>query len=59
MKVEYEIKITILEGEEKGNIIQKKGIGETKTTYTSFGIVERLMLEWSFIHHGKHTGVRE
>lgn len=50
MRVEAEVKIQILDGEEKGKIDTFKTIGETDTTYTELGIIERLRLEWRHIH---------
>lgn len=54
MKVETEVKITILDGEEKGKTETFRSTGETNTTYTRYGIIERLRLEWAYIHH-KHS----
>lgn len=51
MKVEAEVKIKILEGEEKGKIDTFRTIGETDTTYTEYGIIEHLRLEWKYIHN--------
>ena len=59
MKVGYEIKITILEGEERGKVIYDKKIGETKTIVTEYGIIERLNLEWNYIHDTKHISGKE
>ena len=28
-----------------------RSAGETDTTYTRYGIIERLRLEWAYIHH--------
>lgn len=50
MKVEAELKITILEGDEKGRIDISKFIQETDTEYTEYGIIERLKLGWNYIH---------
>lgn len=49
MKIEYELEITILEGEEKGRVFTQKRIGQTKTEITEFGYFERLQFEWNFI----------
>ena len=50
MKVKAVVKIEILEGEEKGKIDTFSTIGETDTTYTEYGIIEHLRLEWRYIH---------
>ena len=50
MRVEAEVKIKILDGEERGRIDTFSTIGETDTTYTELGIIERLRLEWRHIH---------
>lgn len=51
MKVEAELKIKILDGEEKGKTDIFRTIKETDTQYTEYGIVERLKLEWNYIHN--------
>lgn len=51
MKVEAEVKIKILDGEEQGKIDTFTTIGETDTTYTECGIIETLRLEWKYIHN--------
>lgn len=51
MKVEVEVKIKILDGEEQGKTDIFTTIGETDTTYTEYGIIERLRLEWNHIHN--------
>ena len=51
MKVEAEVKITILDGEEQGKVNTFTTVGETDTTYTEYGIIERLRLEWKYIHN--------
>lgn len=51
MKVAAEVKITILEGEEKGIIDTFITLGDTIIQYTKYGIIERLRLEWSHIHN--------
>ena len=50
MKVEAEVKIKILDGEEQGKIDTFTTIGETDTAYTECGIIETLRLEWKYIH---------
>ena len=51
MKVEAEVKIKILDGEEQGKIDTFTTVGETNTRYTEYGIIERLRLEWKHIHN--------
>ena len=51
MKVEAEVKIKILDGEEKGKIDTFTTVSETETNYTEHGIIERLRLEWQHIHN--------
>ena len=51
MKVEAEVKIKILDGEERGKTDTFTTIGETDTEYTKYGIIERLRLEWRYIHN--------
>ena len=47
MKVEAEIKITILEGEEEGATFIEKTIANTKPKYTEYGVIETLKFEWN------------
>ncbi len=51
MKVAAEVKITILDGEERGKADTFTTIGETNTQYTKYGIIECLRLEWKHIHN--------
>lgn len=51
MKVEAEVKIKILDGEERGRTDTFTTIGETNTQYTEYGIIECLRLEWNHIHN--------
>ena len=51
MKVEAEVKIKILDGEEQGKIDTFTTVGETDTAYTEYGIIEKLRLEWKYIHN--------
>ena len=53
MKVEIDMKITFLEGEQKGRIITDKKIVDTESEVTEIGIIERLRLEWNYIHQMK------
>lgn len=55
MKVEAEVKIKILDGEEQGKIDTFTTVGETDTQYTEYGIIERLRLEWRHIHNVIHN----
>jgi len=47
MKVMAEVKITILDGEERGRVYTFSTTGETQPQYTEIGIIERLRLEWN------------
>ena len=49
MNVMAEVKITILDGEERGHVKTFTTTGETQSQYTEIGIIERLMLEWNHI----------
>ncbi len=51
MKVEVDIKITVLEGEEAGRTFTQKTVGETEPEYTEYGTIERLRFEWNHIHN--------
>lgn len=55
MRVEAEVKIKILDGEEKGKTDTFTTIGETDTQYREYGIIERLRLEWNYIHFDKEN----
>ena len=50
MKVAVEMKITFLEGEEKGRTIQEKQTMDTISEVTKYGKIERLKIEWNYIH---------
>lgn len=50
MRVKAVVKIEILEGEEKGKIDTFSTLGETDTTYTEYGLIEHLRLEWRYLH---------
>lgn len=47
MKVEAEIKITILEGKEEGRTFIEKTMANTEQRYTEVGVIETLRLEWN------------
>ena len=51
MRVKAVVKIEILEGEEKGKIDTFSTLGETDTTYTEYGLIEHLRLEWRYLHN--------
>lgn len=51
MKIQADVKITILDGEERGRVFTFSNIGETDTEYTGYGIIERIKLGWAHIHH--------
>ena len=59
MKVKAVVKIEILDGEEKGKIDTFSTIGETDTTYTEYGIIDLLRLEWRHIHCIRLVGEKE
>lgn len=59
MKVEAEVKIKILDGEEQGKIDTFTTIEETYTQCTEYGIIERLRLEWTHIHNAPLVRVQE
>ena len=50
MKVSVEMKITVLEGKEKGRTFTEKSIADTEPQYTEYGVVEHLTIEWNYIH---------
>ena len=51
MKVKVEMKITVLEGEEAGRIFKEKPfIGFTDSEVTEIGTIERLKVDWGYIH---------
>ena len=47
MKVEVEMKITILDGEEKGRTYNDKFIADTEQRFTPLGIREELRIGWN------------
>lgn len=49
MNVMAEVKITILDGEERGVVHTFTTTGETESKHTEIGIIERLRLEWNHI----------
>ena len=49
MKIQADVKITILDGDEKGRVFNFSDIGETETCFERYGIVERIGLGWSYI----------
>lgn len=51
MKIQADVKITILDGDERGKVCTFSNISETDTEYTGYGIIERIKLEWAHIHH--------
>lgn len=50
MKIQADVKITILDGDEKGKTFTFSNNSETDTVYTRFEKIERVRLEYSFIH---------
>ena len=50
MKVEVEMRIKVLDGEEKGREFFDHKAYETESEITKFGIVERLRINWAYVH---------
>lgn len=50
MQVLVEMKITILDGDEKGREFTSKSVEETDTQFTDIGVFERVRLEWTHLH---------
>ena len=50
MKVEIDIKITVLDGPVAGDVITKKIVTDTHPQYTEYGIVEQVKFEWNWLH---------
>ena len=57
MQVLVEMKVTILDGAEKGREFTSKRVEETYTQFTEVGVLERLRLEWTHLH-GMPTPVK-
>jgi len=50
MQVLVEMKVTILDGDEKGREFTSKCVEETYTQLTDIGVFERVRLEWTHLH---------
>lgn len=50
MQVLVEMKITVLDGDEKGREFTSKSVEETDTEFIGIGVLERVRLEWSHLH---------
>lgn len=50
MQVLVEMKITVLDGDEKGREFTSKRVEETDTQFTDIGVLERVRLEWTYLH---------
>lgn len=50
MQVLVEMKITVLDGDEKGREFTSKRVEETDTKFTDIGVLERIRLEWTHLH---------
>lgn len=50
MQVLVDMRVTILEGDEKGREFISKRVEETYTQFTEVGVLERLRLEWTHLH---------
>ena len=59
MKVKAEVKITVIDGEEAGNVHTFTTTGETQQQYTEIGIIEQLRLEWNYIRPYKSINEKE
>lgn len=59
MNVMAEVKITILDGEERGMVHTFTTTGETESKHTEIGIIERLRLEWNHIRPFKLMRAKE
>lgn len=53
MKVSVDVKIIILEGKEKGKVLTRQLIEDTITEHTEYGTIERLILEWNYLHQNR------
>ena len=54
MKVEVEMRITVLEGKEKDRTFIERSITDTvPIKYTEYGIIEHLTVEWNYLHKEK------
>ena len=50
MKVEVEMRITVLEGKEKNRTFIERSITDTvPIKYTEYGIIEHLTAEWNYL----------
>ena len=59
MQVLVEMKVTILDGDEKGREFTSKSVEETHTQFTDIGVMERVRLEWTYLHVIPLTGDKE
>lgn len=50
MQVLVDMRVVILEGDEKGREFISKRVEETYTQFTEVGVLERLRLEWTHLH---------
>lgn len=50
MQVLVEMKITVLDGDEKGREFTSKSVEETHTQFIDIGVLERVHLEWTHLH---------
>ena len=50
MKAKVDMRIKLLDGEEKGREFFDHKIFETESEITKFGIVERLKINWAYVH---------
>ena len=53
MKVEIDIKITVIDGPKAGDVITKKIVTDTRPQFTEYGIVEQVRFEWNWLHDMK------
>lgn len=58
MRVGAEVKITVLEGEKRGEVHTFSTVGDTKSLYTKSGITEQLKLEWNYFTPYKKSEIQ-
>ena len=56
MKVEVEVKVKVLDGEEEGKIHNFTTIAHTQSSYKEDYIVERLNLVWNYFRPYREDG---
>ena len=56
MKCLVEMKITVLDGKEKGRTFSETQLCDTETRYEEYGIIDQLRIEWNHIREWKGDG---